>query len=331
MKDASFLEKTGKARLSRFRICLEKASLHPGEKEIHDLRVSIRRLLSFSDVAASITGKEPFPARDRKRMKDLMRPLGKLRDAQVKILWLRKIAPAGDEGIYLYALSVRGDAERSANRVRDLLRDGGRTRIRPRKPTLAIPPASEQDLQERALAVLRKLEKSVESAREEARDEAHVEALHRMRLAFKKYRYSTEVLAPALPGVTAETMKRLHSFQTLLGDIHDLDVLLEEAGHFRRRVLEVKTESVLESRIREIRRREFIRLAPLLASAVDLSKRVFGTEFSTSLSRNKLGNSTWERGGHRRDRGSRTDPWKRDRRGDESVFRKACGSRRENR
>ena len=281
MNDASFLEKTGKARLSRFRTCLEKASLHPGEKEIHDLRVSIRRLLSFSDVAASITGKEPFPARDRKRMKDLMRPLGKLRDAQVKILWLRKIAATADEGTYLYALSVRSDADMWANRVRDILRDGGQTRLGPRKSRLAIPPGSKRNLRERALSVLRKVEESVESVREEARDEANVEAMHRMRLAFKKYRYSVEVLAPLFPAVTEKTMERLHAFQTLLGDLHDLDMLLEEAEHFRRRVLEVKTESGLEARIREIRRREFIRLVPLLASDVDLSKRVFGTEFKS--------------------------------------------------
>lgn len=277
MNDASYLEKTGKARLSRFRSCLKKASLRPGEKEIHDLRVSIRRLLSFSDVAASISGKEPFPARDRKRMKDLMRPLGKLRDAQVKILWLRKIAATGDEGTYLYALSVRGDADKWANRVRDLLQDCGRTRVRRRKPTLTIPPDSEGNLRERALSVVRKVEESVESVREEARDEANVEALHRMRLAFKKYRYSVEVLAPLFPAVTEKTMKRLHSFQTLLGDLHDLDMLLTEAEHFRRRVLEVKTESGLEARIREIRHKGYLRLAPLIASPETLERRVFAT------------------------------------------------------
>lgn len=274
MKDASFLEKTGKARLSRYRSCLEKASLRPGEKEIHDLRVSIRRLQSFSDVAASISGKEPFPARDRKRIKDLMRPLGKLRDAQVKILRLRKIAPTGEEATYLYALSVRSDADRWEDRIREILRDGSRTRFRDRKPSRALAPGSGRNLRERARSVLRKLEESVESSREKARDEANVEALHRMRLAFKKYRYSVEILAPLFPSVTAELLKRLHAFQTLLGDLHDLDVLLEEAEHFRRRVLELQTESVLESRVRGIRRREFVRLAPYLSSAADLPKRV---------------------------------------------------------
>jgi CHAD domain-containing protein len=277
MNDESFLEKTGKTRLSRFRSCLDKASRRPGEKEIHDLRVSIRRLQSFGDVAASITGKEPFPARERKRRKDLMRPLGKLRDAQVRIIRLRKIAPMGDEGTYLYALSVFSDAEKWADRARDVLRDGGLTKIRRRKPALALPPGSDGNLKERALSVLRKLEEGVESTREEARDEANVEALHRMRLAFKKYRYSVEVLATLFPGVTAETLKRLHAFQTLLGDLHDLDVLLDEVERFRLRVLEIKTESALEARIREIRHNEFLRLAPLLTSAADLSKGVFAS------------------------------------------------------
>jgi CHAD domain-containing protein len=99
-----------------------------------------------------------------------------------------------------------------------------------------------------------------------------------MRLAFKKYRYSVEVLAPLFPSITEETLERLHAFQTLLGDLHDLDVVLKEAEYFRRRVLEIDSESVLESRIRGIRHREFDRLAPLLSSPSVFSGRVFGTE-----------------------------------------------------
>jgi CHAD domain-containing protein len=99
-----------------------------------------------------------------------------------------------------------------------------------------------------------------------------------MRLAFKQYRYSVEVLAPLFPSVTPDTMERLHAFQAMLGDIHDLDVILAEAAHFRRRVLGAGNESCLEPRVREIRRREYARLAPLIASPEALAWKVYGPE-----------------------------------------------------
>jgi CHAD domain-containing protein len=288
----SFLSQAGRERADRFFTCLERATRHPGEKEIHDLRVSIRRLLSYLSVAGELPGKKRLSRRAVTRLKEFMSPLGRLRDAQVKIEWLKKVVPEGDEPTYLYSLSVLGDSIAWEGKVRKLLRGVDRKRLSASVDQYRPSPLPRTALRAKALGILGEREREIESLAAGARNEENVEALHRMRLAFKEYRYSVELLAPLFPSVTAETLKRLHAFQTLLGDLHDLDVLLEEAAHFRRRVLEVKTESVLESRIREIRRREFIRLAPLLSSAVDLSKRVFGTEFSTSLSRNNVRKST---------------------------------------
>jgi len=206
-----------------------------------------------------------------------MSPLGRLRDAQVKILWLKKIAPEGDEPSYLYALSVLGDSIGWERRVRRLLRGIDRNRYSVHGDKLRMPPLPRTALRAKALGILGAREREIGSLAAGARNEENVEALHRMRLAFKKYRYSVEVLAPFLSGVTAESLERLHAFQTLLGDIHDLDILREEAGHFRRRVLEIERESRLESRIRDIRHREYARLAPLIASPEALECRVFAT------------------------------------------------------
>lgn len=59
-----------------------------------------------------------------------------------------------------------------------------------------------------------------------ALDPAEVEALHDMRIAAKRLRYVLELTRPALgepAGKGARTMKRL---QSVLGDIHDCDVML---------------------------------------------------------------------------------------------------------
>jgi CHAD domain-containing protein len=276
---ASFLPQAGRERADRFLACLADASRDPGEKEIHDLRVSIRRLLSFLDVAASLSERDAQPGRETERIRKLMRPLGRLRDAQVKIEWLKRIVPTGDEGTRLYALSVVGDAEKWEGRVREILegtavRRAG-TRIRNRK----FPDIEESRLGKKAAALLSARRKKVESFRARAREEGDVESLHRMRLAFKKYRYSAEVLAPLFSRATARTMRRLHAFQTLLGNLHDFDVLLAEADAFRRRILGTENEIVLLPRLRVLRHREFSRLAPLLSTPEAFSTRVFGTEF----------------------------------------------------
>jgi CHAD domain-containing protein len=272
----------GRERADRFQACLKRASRHPGEKEIHDLRVSIRRLLSCLSVAGELPGKKRLSRRAVNRLKEFMSPLGRLRDAQVKIEWLKKVVPEGDEPTYLYSLSVLGDSIAWEGKVRKLLRGVDRNRFSTPVDEIRLPPLPWTALRAKALGILGKREREIESLAAQARNEENVEALHRMRLAFKEYRYSVEVLAPLFPGVTAKTLERLHAFQTLLGDLHDLDVLLEEAEHFRHRVLEVKTESVLESRIREIRRWEYARLVPLIASRETLARKVFGLEIRSA-------------------------------------------------
>jgi len=263
-------------RTDRFIACLERASRRPGEKEIHDLRVSIRRLLSYISVAGELSRSKSQSRGAVNRLKDFMSPLGRLRDAQVKIEWLKKIVPEGDESTYLYSLSVLGESIGWEGKVRKLLLGANRKRLSESVDRYRPSPLPRTALRAKALGILVKRERGIESLAAEARNEENVEALHRMRLAFKKYRYSVEILAPFLPSVTAETLKRLHAFQTLLGDIHDLDVLLEEAEHFRRRVLGARDESCLEPRIRKLRSREYARLAPLIASPEALARKVFG-------------------------------------------------------
>jgi CHAD domain-containing protein len=101
-----------------------------------------------------------------------------------------------------------------------------------------------------------------------------------MRLAFKKYRYAAEVLLPLFPKATEETAKRLHDFQTLLGTIHDCDVILAEAASFRRNVLGLEKECALEIAFRAFREKNFMEFQGIAGTTGGLS-RVFGTTFRT--------------------------------------------------
>ncbi|HEX2720503.1 MAG TPA: CHAD domain-containing protein, partial [Candidatus Deferrimicrobium sp.] len=129
-----------------------------------------------------------------------------------------------------------------------------------------------------APGLLGKLEREVSKHLTAALDPAHPEALHRMRLAFKKYRYAAEVLLPLFPKATEETAKRLHAFQTLLGTIHDCDVILAEAASFRRAILGREKECALEIAFRAFREKSFREFRGVAGTADGLS-RVFGTAF----------------------------------------------------
>lgn len=48
--------------------------------------------------------------------------------------------------------------------------------------------------------------------------------MHTMRVAFKKFRYASEILRPVFGG---DLHKAMNAFQTKMGDLHDLEVLLE--------------------------------------------------------------------------------------------------------
>jgi len=108
------------------------------------------------------------------------------------------------------------------------------------------------------------LARAVRKHRKGALDPSNPEALHRMRLAFKKYRYAWEVLEPLLPRAPRNGGKRLHDFQTLLGTIHDCDVILVDVRSFREGCLGEKAECALETAVRALRSekfRDFLRIA----------------------------------------------------------------------
>ena len=258
MDAPAFLEESGRTRAARFLECRQRASDDPSSDEaIHDLRVSIRRVLAWIAVRGALISSDRRLRETRSSLKRLMGPLGRLRDAHVKRDWIRRILPAGDEPSYAYAVLVASDVLRWEGRVRERLGSPSTARLRVPVPKTGGPPGAQDDIGALAGRHLRTLASAVAGHREAALDPANPDALHRMRLAFKKFRYAAEVLLPLFPGATEETARRLHAFQTLLGTIHDFDVILAEAGAFRRDILRLETESALENAFRELRDRKF--------------------------------------------------------------------------
>jgi CHAD domain-containing protein len=279
LEAAAFLAETGRERIDLFRKSLRRATADPASEEaIHDLRVSIRRVLAWIAVRDVLLG----PVRDlraaRSSLKALMSPLGKLRDAHVKRDLIRTILPKGDEPSYLYAVLVAGDVQRWEEKVGRLLGRKSARRIRVPLPMARTGRGSGAEASAQASRHLAKLGRAVDRHRKGALDLSNPEALHRMRLAFKKYRYAWEVLEPLLPRAARNSAKRLHDFQTLLGTIHDCDVILAEAASFRHNILGKEKECALEIAFRAFREKSFGEFRRTAGTAGGLS-RVFGAAF----------------------------------------------------
>ena len=195
----------------------------PDEDAVHDLRVALRRCRSLASVFEEV---DLHPSwRDlRKTSRKLFRGLGVIRDSQVLESWVLQLGSADDplRGQLIYSLKsnrekLERDAKRSATRLDEKHWAKLARELRPRLRFLPADGPAAQCL------ALERLEESAELHRRALRTEK-TKPWHALRIGIKHFRYAVENLLPRLHVSWAADLKRL---QDLLGEVHDLDVLLE--------------------------------------------------------------------------------------------------------
>jgi CHAD domain-containing protein len=58
------------------------------------------------------------------------------------------------------------------------------------------------------------------------------ETIHRTRVAFKRFRYMVEALSPLLPSMSDQHRQAMRGYQSMMGDIQDIEVLLATLEKF---------------------------------------------------------------------------------------------------
>lgn len=207
-------------------------------EEIHDLRVSSRRLREALTVFSPC-----FPAKSlarlTSRVKKLTAILGTMRNTDEAILFFTPLveATSGEVSEALQSLLVNlarnrederkalkyGLKELDASSLRSLL---VRTIDRPRlflvagvDPLMPIREYFRRQLAEREAAVARILPL--------ARDRQDVASQHRLRIAVKHFRYRFELTAPLINDGFQELLDVFKGYQEVLGHLHDLDVFAD--------------------------------------------------------------------------------------------------------
>jgi CHAD domain-containing protein len=201
------------------------------EEAVHDFRVAARRLLSSLDLLRSVM-QDPRIQKMRRILKDQLDNLDDLRDVQVLLADISEII---HETPALHPFQ-----EYLQHKEKKLLRVA-RKEIK----SLKIASLSKriQKLNQTIEAFKQvDLDMSLFSAVDEAYaivnqryalvDPSQPVTIHRVRLAFKKFRYMIEAIYPILQNVPADYMKRMHDYQVAMGDIQDMEVALQELADF---------------------------------------------------------------------------------------------------
>ncbi len=226
------------------------------EEAVHDLRVATRRILALIELLRAL---EPSPLlkKLRRDFKDQLDSLDELRDTQVM---LAEISETIAELPELAALqkSLQKREKRLLRSAEDEIKSyetGDITRrIRKIRASLGEP-ARDGNL---AAALLKAMDDAYLAVdqRRAAVDPAQPSTIHRVRVAFKKFRYMVEIIHPMLAGYPETHLDSMHNYQARMGTIQDADVMLAVLADYASRHADYDPQPA--SRFYEQRRAEWI-------------------------------------------------------------------------
>lgn len=202
------------------------------DEAIHDMRVALRRLRVVVRIARPVFGRF-YCDSIRGTLARVQRASGALRDEEVLRETLAGLAVGSPEldawivrrarreetlrGIVEHRLRA-GDVRRPLRELHALL-------------VLPVPPNRRRPVSAFAHKATARARKEVERRRDA--HESDAAALHELRIAYKRLRYTTEIFAEALPPDVAALAGPAARFQKRLGAVHDLDVAQMVIGRTR--------------------------------------------------------------------------------------------------
>jgi CHAD domain-containing protein len=230
--------------------------------DIHDLRTAIRRCRAMAE-ALSEVNPDPGWRKLKKSTRKLFRALGELRDTQIKVEWLRKLAPASDPlrkhvgpALEQRILSQKKSCDRALAKFDP--KDWRKLSKKLSGKAQFFPPES---VVYQRLALTRLNEAA--ALYERARKGRSRIAWHRLRIGLKHFRYTLENFTPKYGEPWLDSLKRM---QDLLGEVHDLDVLRREIWRHKNKLDGALIERWLEN-MQQRRKRRLAEFATMVGGS----------------------------------------------------------------
>jgi len=219
-------------RWRKYRTEIKRCRAEFSNEAVHDVRVALRRLISLIELLNSLKLRLRL-RKLRRAFKNQIDEFDELRDTQVMLAEISETIHELPE-----LEKFKGHLERVEKK---LLKDLGKKiksldlkevtrRVRKTRETL------KEDIEaDFAETMIRSVDDAflVTRQRYEKVDPARPATIHRVRVAFKKFRYVLEIAHPLLDDFPLDNLKRMHDYQSLMGEIQDADVFLQTIDDFQ--------------------------------------------------------------------------------------------------
>lgn len=223
------------------------------EEAVHDFRVALRRTRTLLEVGRPVFGR--FHADEvRNALRDVQRATGALRDEEVLLELLASIdGLAGDSNhpppyagnVQAWIDSRRRRERRLRSALRRKVREGELDRGRYLLAALVafrIKPSRDRRVTKFARRAVDEARREVEHRRRAPMDDP--EALHDLRIACKRLRYTVEAFESVLPPALVELAQTATRLQNRLGRLHDVDLAIASVKGARQ-LLDVARDGLL--------------------------------------------------------------------------------------
>ncbi|MBI3175868.1 MAG: CHAD domain-containing protein [Chloroflexi bacterium] len=208
-------------RWDKFNLELANCRGEFSEASVHDLRVATRRLVACLDMARAL---DPHPRlqKMRRALKSQIDELDDLRDCQVMLTELAESAESHPELTPLHD-HLLANEQRLLRKARKQIKNLKLSALQKRFEKIRASLEEQLARPEAETELLQAVDQAYETAtkRYVQIDAAHPASIHRLRLAFKKFRYRVEIIHPALLDFPEDLPKRMHDYQSLMGEVQD--------------------------------------------------------------------------------------------------------------
>jgi len=219
------------ARWKNYRVELKRCRVEFSNEAVHDLRVATRRMLALIKMLNSISPR-PRLQKLTRIFKGQLDEFDDLRDTQVILAELSEILQEFPQ-LQDFQKHLRFAEEKMLRVLRKKIKKMEMTEVtkRVRKTHESFEAESLEDLEAQ---VMQAVDDACLLARQRLVwvDPARSTTIHRVRVAFKTFRYMVEIVHPLLRDFPAGNLKLMHDYQSLMGEVQDAEVFAQTLVDF---------------------------------------------------------------------------------------------------
>ena len=213
-------------RWKNYRAELKRCRAEFSNEAVHDLRAAARRMIAIIGLLNSISPRPRLQKLNR-AFRDQLDEFDDLRDTQVI---LAEISETLHELPQLQTFQdyLQGIERSLLKTLRKKLKviDLFDVSKRIRRMRESLKAESTGDL---ALQILQAVDDAflIAEQRHNWINPAQAATIHRVRIAFKTFRYMVEIVYPLLQNFPSENLKYMHEYQSLMGEIQDVEIIMQ--------------------------------------------------------------------------------------------------------